>query len=139
MNSVLQILLTCQVAATVNDPFPAVAKAILWQESRGDPNAVGDGGRAIGAYQIHRDYWSDGTRFLGVTWPYSDARDPVKALAVVRAYTEHYVRAAGIEWTAQNIARIHNGGPQGYRKAATRAYWRKIERIMEHGLKPDQE
>ena len=32
-------------------------------ESRGDLDAVGDGGRAIGPYQIHQVYWDDAAQF----------------------------------------------------------------------------
>jgi len=127
MSIITAFLVACQAACITTDPFLSVAKAIMWQESKGDPNAIGDGGRAIGPYQIHKAYWIDGTRFLGVSWPYSSARDPLKAMAVVRAYTEHYARP----FTPENIARVHNGGPHGSRKAATLAYWRKIERIMQ--------
>jgi len=108
------------------DAFDRVIGAILSVESGGDGNAVGDGGQAIGPYQIHRGYWQDATRFLGVDWPYSDARDPAKAIRAVRAYTSHYARHYGRPWTAETIARIHNGGPLGWRKPATQAYWRRV-------------
>ena len=44
--------------------------AIARIESHGDPNAVGDRGRALGVYQIHRAYWEEGTELLGVDWPH---------------------------------------------------------------------
>jgi len=131
MNTITAFLIVCQAATSTNDPFPATLRAILWVESRGDPQAVGDGGRAIGPYQIHRAYWEDATRFLGVAWPYEDARDPVKAARAVRAYTEHYANAYQRPWTAETIARIHNGGPTGWKKAATMGYWGKVRAAME--------
>jgi soluble lytic murein transglycosylase-like protein len=96
--------------------------AIARVESRRDPNALGDHGRAAGIYQIHRAYWQDGTRILGVDWPYRDARDPQKARQVVRAYLSHYGRGKSL----MDLARIHNGGPRGDEKQATRNYARKI-------------
>ncbi len=101
--------------------------AIARVESNGNPRAVGDGGRAIGAYQIHKPYWKDGTRILGVDWSYEHARDPAKARQVVRAYLLHYGRGR----TLLEKARIHNGGPRGYRKKATLKYARKIARILQ--------
>jgi soluble lytic murein transglycosylase-like protein len=101
--------------------------AIAKVESRSNPDAVGDGGRAIGSYQIHRLYWIDGTRFLGVDWSYDQATDPTKARAVVRAYLSHYGRGRSL----LDKARIHNGGPRGHRKKATLAYARKIARALE--------
>jgi len=129
MASLTAFLVLCQ-ASLVEDPFPAVARAIMLVESGGDPYAVGGGGRAIGPYQIHKGYWSDATRLLGVDWPWSDATDPVKALRAVRAYTRHYAAHFGRPWTAETISRIHNGGPTGWRKQATIRYYRKVQAAM---------
>lgn len=101
--------------------------AIAIVESRSNPDAVGDGGRAVGSYQIHKRYWADGTRILGVDWSYGEARNPAKARKVVRAYLTHYGRNRSI----LEKARIHNGGPRGYRKKATLAYARKIARVLQ--------
>jgi hypothetical protein len=110
------------------DPeFLRAAKAIMQVESGGDPQALGDGGRAAGAYQIHRAYWADAMRILGQDWPYEQARNPDKALQAVYAYTRHYARLYHRPWCAETIARIHNGGPRGWQKQATLIYWRKVE------------
>jgi hypothetical protein len=101
--------------------------AIAQVESRYDAAAVGDNGRAVGVYQIHREYWMDGTRVLGVNWQYSDARDPRKARQVVHAYLCHYGKGR----TLLDMARIHNGGPRGHQKQNTLAYARKIEQILQ--------
>ncbi len=106
--------------------------AIAQVESRSDRNAVGDGGRAIGVYQIHRCYWQDGTRILGIDWPYEDAADPAKARQVVRAYLRHY----GRDRSLLDMARIHNGGPNGHKKQSTQDYARKIEAILEGSAQP---
>jgi hypothetical protein len=100
--------------------------AIAKVESRNDSAAVGDGGRALGVYQIHRAYLADGTKFLGVNWSYSEATNPVKAREVVRAYLLHYGQGRGL----LELARIHNGGPTGYKRSDTRAYARKIAGII---------
>jgi hypothetical protein len=103
--------------------------AIAMVESRGGPCLTGDGGRACGPYQIHRAYWADGTRFLGVDWDYEQAADPAKARAVVTAYLLHYGRGCSL----LEMARIHNGGPNGHKKSATLDYARRIERVLENG------
>ena len=109
-----------------SDEIERLLDAIAKVESRHDLNATGDGGKAVGVYQIHRDYWADGTKFLGVTWDYALAADPEKAREVVRAYLLHY----GQGCTLLEMARIHNGGPNGYKKPSTLAYARKIARIL---------
>jgi hypothetical protein len=101
--------------------------AIAIVESQSNPDAIGDKGRAIGSYQIHKRYWADGTRILGVDWQYREAKDPAKARKVVRAYLIHYGRNKSI----LQKARIHNGGPRGYRKEATLAYARKIAKVLQ--------
>jgi hypothetical protein len=111
-----------RAAATDSNDIERLLDAIARIESHCDPNAVGDGGRALGAYQIHRVYWEDGTRLLGVAWPHRDATDPGKARRVVRAYLLHY----GSGKSLIEMARIHNGGPCGYKKKSTMCYARKI-------------
>jgi len=112
--------------ASEEDPIERLLDAIAQVESRSERDAVGDGGRAIGVYQIHRRYWQDGTRILGVNWSYRDAKDPAKARQVVRAYLRHY----GRDRSLIDMARIHNGGPRGHTRQATRDYARKIEAIL---------
>jgi len=102
--------------------------AIAQVESRNDPDVKGDGGRASGVYQIHRDYWADGTRFLRVNWDYELAADPAKAREVVRAYLLHYGLGRGL----LDMARIHNGGPNGHRKQSTLEYARRVARTLEN-------
>jgi Destabilase len=101
--------------------------AIARVESNRNARAIGDRGRAIGTYQIHKRYWKDGTRFLGVDWSYDQAKNPAKARQVVRAYLLHY----GKDKTLLQKARIHNGGPRGHRKKATLRYARRIAQILE--------
>lgn len=122
------VLLTPPTAgASQEDPMDRLLDAIAVVESHDNPGAVGDHGRALGMYQIHRSYWAEGTELLGVTWKYRDARDPQKARQVVRAYLSYYGRGK----TLLDMARIHNGGPRGYQKAATLAYARKIEQVLD--------
>ena len=92
-----------------------------------DPaNAVGDGGRALGPYQIHRAYWIDATerhpelRALG----YQSVRDQAIAERVVLAYLTRYAPS----WDLLTVARIHNGGPRGHTKPSTLGYARRVER-----------
>lgn len=110
------------VRATPDGDLERLLDAIARVESRSDPNAVGDHGRAAGTYQIHRRYWVDGTRVLGVDWPYREAWNPQKARQVVRAYLSYYGKGRNLV----DLARIHNGGPQGHEKQATLSYARKV-------------
>lgn len=108
------------------DPAP-ILNAIRHVESGDRTDLVGDGGKAIGPYQIHREYWRDAVawdRTLGGT--YADCRNPQYARRVVLAYLSRYTP----DWNPQTIARVHNGGPMGYRHTATLGYWTKVARAM---------
>jgi hypothetical protein len=85
--------------------------------------AVGDGGRSLGPYQISRAYWRDS----GVSGSYRQVRDRLYAERVMVSYWKRYCpnALARRDWRA--LARIHNGGPAGHRRAATAPYWRKVQ------------
>jgi len=112
-----------------------VLQAIRIVESNNTPSAVGDGGNAIGVYQIWESYWKDATEFSNLGGKYRDCFVPEYADRVVRCYMKRYAtpRRLGREVTMQDIARIHNGGPNGYKKQATIKYWEKVEKILNAG------
>lgn len=103
-------------------------------ESGGDPTAVGDGGKAIGAFQIHIGYWKDAVAFdktLGGT--YHDCFNPDYARRVVKAYLARYAPAGA---SMETMARIHNGGCGIMKKKGTKAwhnttaYWNKVRKRL---------
>lgn len=105
--------------------------AIRQVESGGDSQAVGDGGRSRGAYQIGRAYWKDACRFGGVTWSYDRyVRDAGRCEQVMRWYWHRYVPGAYERGDLEVLARVHNGGPDGHRKKATLGYWRKVKKLL---------
>ncbi len=85
---------------------------------------VGDGGAALGPLQIHKGYHLDS----GVNGPYSNCSSLDYSKRVVRGYMDRYAvkRRLGRVPTPVDIARIHNGGPNGYKKKATLGYARKF-------------
>lgn len=109
-------------------PRAAILQAIRMVESGGnDAVGDGDGGRAIGPYQIHEVYWRDATAHdPGLGGNYQDCRGRAYAERVVAAYMERHAAAAWHTGDAQTIARVHNGGPYGAGKAATLGYWRRV-------------
>ena len=89
--------------------------------------AVGDGGRALGPYQIHKAYWQDS----GVPGRYEDClRDTAYSERVVLAYMKRYAPKALAAGDWETLARIHNGGPKGHTKKATLGYWAKVQKEM---------
>ena len=101
-----------------------ILNAIRWVETSNRTNPPdGDGGRAIGPYQIHRLYWMD----AGVPGDYQECRRRDYAERVVAAYMQRWVPDAWRNSDAETIARTHNGGPKGWTKPATDRYWARVE------------
>jgi hypothetical protein len=110
------------------DPRP-ILDAIRAVETGGhrDPsNAVGDNGKALGPYQIHRVYWQDAVErdpsLVADGQTYDNVRDAAYAERVILAYWSRYAKA----WTHEQLARIHNGGPRGAKVKGTLRYWTKV-------------
>ena len=132
--------LTIALALAINPPagFNAapILDAIESVETGGgaDPaNAVGDGGKALGPMQIHRVYWADAVEhdptLVANGETYQSVRDRTYARRVVMAYMSRYAKT----WSAEEIARLHNGGPaamKAKRKHLTDGYWAKVRAAL---------
>lgn len=129
--TLIVIGLLASLAAAVPPPADfdtgRILNAIREVETGGHPdpaNAVGDKGKAIGPYQIHRCYWQDAVEYdpsIGGT--YADCKDVRYARRIVIAYLSRYCK----KWDNETVARIHNGGPKGHTKTATVKYWNKVK------------
>ena len=110
----------------------ALLDAIRFVESGDRVNVPdGDNGRAIGPYQIWKSYWQDACEYDPSlkTRGYEACREEAYARRVVIAYMSRYGRGK----SAEELARIHNGGPKGHRKSATVEYWAKVEKRLKKG------
>ena len=110
-----------------------ILDAIRTVERGGDPDPpAGDGGRALGPYQIHREYWADAVAFEpGLGGSYEDVRRVAYAERVIDAYMRRHAPDAWSAGDAETIARIHNGGPRGAERASTLGYWRKVKSLLD--------
>ena len=125
-------LFTTTAHAITEKEMTDVLAAIRIVESNDDPNAVGDGGDSIGCYQIQKCYWLDAKEFSDLDGTYLDCYNRGYADRTVRFYMARYAteRRLGREVTQEDIARIHNGGPNGYKKECTKKYWSKVKKIL---------
>ena len=105
--------------------------AMVQVESGGRLDLVGDKGKAIGPLQIHRICWVDAVRYdktlLLLGGNYEDCKRLEYAEKVVVAYWNCYA-SKNASW--QELACIHNGGPKGFGKKTTQAYWTKVNKEM---------
>ncbi len=113
------------IAANPNDRVVLLFDAIRSVESGGVANsheAVGDGGRSIGPYQISRAYWKDS----GIPGSWDDCRNRGYSESVMLAYWQRYCPDALLLPDFETLARIHNGGPTGQLKQSTIQYWQRV-------------
>lgn len=130
IRSFLSVIIVAVITSTAHatSPSDVLLNAIASVESNNNPNAIGDNGKAIGIYQIHRAYWQDAVDHdPSIGGEYKDCFNPEYARRIVIAYMDRYAPANASDET---LARIHNGGPRGHKKSATLKYWSKVKKKM---------
>ena len=117
----------------VNDLFRAIAMV----ESGGDNSKIGKAGEA-GQYQLTRIYVDDVNRIIRCpAYLYVHRLCPCFSKKMMLVYWGHYatVERLGRVATLEDLARIHNGGPNGWRKKCTEKYWKKVKIELERDRK----
>tara|TARA_R110002020_G_scaffold78298_8_gene197003 strand:- start:25 stop:396 length:372 start_codon:yes stop_codon:yes gene_type:complete len=109
-------------------------------ESSLDPNAIGDGGDAVGILQIHECVIQDVNRIYKTDYNLNDRYDPMLSKMICRKYLSHwgkvYTKRTGKEPTAEILAKIWNGGALAYEKTNPKvverldAYWGKVHKLL---------
>ena len=96
-------------------------------ESDNNDEAIGDAGKAIGRYQIHKPYWTDATQYdKTIGGCYDDCKKKSYAEKVVTAYLKRYGKRFIDSKDYVSLARIHNGGPSGHSAKCTEGYGKKF-------------
>ena len=91
-----------------------------------------DGGRSHGPYQISKAYLDDANDYAGTSYTLKDVIDSEEiAVEVMCAYWNRWIAKKGYEITYENLARLHNGGPNGPKNGSTLEYWEKVKAKME--------
>lgn len=85
--------------------------ALAMVESSGNPDTpAGDGGRAVGLYQIHDIYRREANRLAGTKYVPSDRADPRKAgqmVAIVLTHWAKYHARRGVPMGPAEICSLH--------------------------------
>lgn len=125
----LLLSIVCCVPPSINTT--PLLNAMYQVESGGGKYIVGDGGKAIGPYQIWKAYWQDAVEYdKTIGGKYEDCYNKEYSEKIIRAY---WARYAPKNATLEQLARIHNGGcailkRQGSKAwANTTVYWTKIQ------------
>ena len=104
--------------------------AIEYVESKGNINAIGDNGQAVGCMQIHPIMVKDVNRILGWNeYTLNDRYDRWKSRQMCRIYLYHYCKNMNFE----DMAACWVAGPDGYlqkSKPAVKKYLEKINNYL---------
>lgn len=119
----LVLALTAQAAPDQSSFFRALH--IVETSGKLGPT-IGDQSRALGPLQIHKSYHTDSR----VSGDYSRCADLDYSKRVVTAYLQRYAPQAWAAGDVETLARIHNGGPKGATKPATKGYAIKVKAFM---------
>lgn len=117
-----------------NSIWRVLLRPIEIVESLGDPRAVGDNGAAIGILQLHKTYVDDVNRIMGYqVYSYADRWDAEYSRAMAAIYLNYYgaEQRLGRPTRFSDLARIHNGGPDGWREPSTEPYWTKVKEALD--------
>lgn len=93
-------------------------------------------GRTSGnIYQLTEIYVQDVCAISGQQLDYASAsrHDPISRWCMETYwgfYGRKYAEKTNYPINAEALARIHNGGPNGYAKPETKKYWAKVDRVL---------
>lgn len=102
--------------------------AIEQVESGGRADAVGDGGRAVGAYQLWPLFVDDANRIAGTRYTYDDRWCPVKSREMTRIVIQHYSK--GMPQDKWAIIHISPSKRMDWDRPAAKEYLRKINEVI---------
>ena len=109
--------------------------ALMLTESDGNWDAIGDRNlkhQAYTAYQIRQPYLDDVNRIMKTSYTMSEVRDSQTVakwcvVAYIKHYGKRYTRLTGKPLTMEVAARLHNGGPNGWKRSATDKHWTRFQ------------
>lgn len=110
--------------------------AIADIESNRDDLAIGDNGRAISRYQIHKICFYDAREYArDINFSYESLTNKVNADRVLEAYLNRYERKSILNNDLESLAKCWNGGcnwrnKTGQAKKNLNIYWSKVSVIM---------
>ena len=109
--------------------------ALIAVESGGNDLARGRHGE-LGALQVRRCVVMDVNRLKGTHYRWAEMTNRWAALGVFRIYTGHYCAEdrLGRPATDQDLARVWHGGPNGWKRRKTVAYWKRVQARMSASL-----
>ncbi len=134
---VLFLVVCLQSVICADVPDQKLIDAIIERESGGEKNpdaAFNESELAYGCLQIRQIYVDDVNEHFGTSYEAKDClnnRD--LSIWIFTKYMERWAtrKRLGRTPTYEDMARIHNGGPNGHRQKSTIEYWEAVRSKME--------
>jgi len=122
------VIMSAVLSVPPTVPTNRLLDAMYTVESSRGKVLVGDGGKAIGPYQIWHSYWQDAVEYdPSIGGVYRDCMDKAYSERIMWAYWCRYAPQGA---SIQDLARIHNGGSRGYKNPKTLKYWDRIKQAL---------
>ena len=108
-----------------------LVRAMVWVESKGDPNAFAKREDAAGVLQIRPIMVNEVNRILNINkddrfYTLNDRWNEEKSIEMFYVFVDYYHKDSSYE----EIARCWNGGPKGLQKKQTKRYWKKVQNTL---------
>lgn len=134
----LFLALVCPAAASTN--VDQLIERLVQVESRGNPAAIGDNGKAFGILQIHAITVQEANRLSQTRYTHADMMNATKsrevAQIVLNHYAKHIQKTTGRPATDKELAFIWNGGAAAWKRVTKPVsdskqknlenYWNKV-------------
>jgi hypothetical protein len=121
-------------AALADVPPSHLIDALIIKESSGrDSPPPGDNGTAFGPLQIRQICLDDVNRRHGTSYRAEEMHgNRTLSIWVCERYIDMYAtsKRIGRTPTLEDMARIWNGGPSGWRRQSTSRYWQDVQKIL---------
>ena len=124
--AIAMLVLASAINAQVSDHL---LNAMIMQESAGNNHAIGDNGIGVGCLQIHPCVVDEVNAKFKPTYSYKDRFDRKLSKEICKKYLSIWAtkKRLGRAPTNEDYARIWNGGPNGWKKTATKGYWNRLK------------
>jgi hypothetical protein len=124
---------------TLQGRIAKLIPALIIIESNGDDGAIGDNGKAFGCLQIWECVIRDVNFTYDTTYKHKEAFYRYNACEISTLYLtrwgKHFQKTYEQLPSTEQLARIWNGGPFGYKKNATIKYWNKVQQQLTNSYK----
>ena len=128
----LFILLLLSTNLVMGSNLHEIRDILKHVETDYNPEIIGDFGKSYGILQIQQGAISDVNRIYGTSYVHDDAFDISCAEEIFELYIKHWTsnleKKQAREATEEDIVRIWNGGPQGWRRKSTLDYLHRYKK-----------